>query len=63
MSQKGIPAGRVDEVCACEVTVIDANFSTFSIVAMGVKQIAGAEPISEQKFKDIKMKLKQCKKS
>lgn len=61
MSQKGFPDNEIQQVCACETAVVDENFSTFTFIAMGIKQASGEAPMSKQQITDLRRQIRQCK--
>jgi hypothetical protein len=63
LGQKGFQQKLINLECACEVEIIDKHFSTFKLLIMGAKAVAGKELLSEEETKVIKLNLSECKKT
>lgn len=47
--------------CSCEVAVINADFSTFELIAIDAKKATGVDPIPEESIAELRRKLQTCK--
>ncbi len=58
-SQKGLDEESATRVCDCEARVFDENYSTMSMVLLGVRGASGEKP-SEDEFQELRKKMRAC---
>lgn len=61
LKRKGYSESVITKECECEVNVISNNFTTFSLMLMGAKNLAGQEVLKKEDITEIKQKLNKCK--
>lgn len=61
LQKKGYSDSIRTKECDCEVNVINNNFTTFNLMIMGAKKLAGKEVLKKESIAEIKEKLNRCK--
>ncbi|MDQ7049811.1 MAG: hypothetical protein Q9M92_09805 [Enterobacterales bacterium] len=61
-SRRGQKTESVKEICDCESSVLNENFSTFEFLLAGAKMKMDKRMLSKEAIQDFRLKLKSCNK-